>query len=272
MSHHKRSLPPSTPEPFSASGSKGSILLLHGFTSSPYEMRVVGEAFAEAGYAVDAPLLPGHGTDVSDLIQTRADDWLRASEAALDRLSPDMPLWVAGASMGGLLALLLATTSKRIQGLILLAPALLLRPAGRFAATVAPLGAHRIRETIEKEAPGGDIACAEAREKNATYPVLPFAGIAEFDRVRQMALRKLHDVKVPICVFQGQKDGTVDPASVELLLRQSNGLACEAHYLPKSQHILGLDLERDLVCERALRFVEETTPKSRAFVEVGGAA
>lgn len=271
MTLQKRSLPPSTSEPFSASGAKGAVLLIHGFTSSPYEMRVLGEALAEAGYAVEAPLLPGHGTEVADLIQSSAEDWLRASESALDRLPQDATVWVAGASMGGLLALLLAAGSTRIAGLILLAPALVLRPAGRFAASVAPLGAHRVRETIEKETPGGDIACAEAREKNATYPVLPFAGIAEFERVRQMALSRLGEVTAPVCVFQGMKDGTVDPASVEVLLQKSGSSACEAHYLPRSQHILGLDLERDVVCDRALRFVEDTAPK-RAPGDQGGTA
>ena len=67
------------------------------------------------------------------------------------------------------------------------------------------------------------------------------------------------------------KDGTVDPASVEVLLQKSGSSACEAHYLPRSQHILGLDLERDVVCDRALRFVEDTAPK-RAPGDQGGTA
>lgn len=275
MSTTARALPPTTFEPFSAAGERGNVLLLHGFTSSPYEMRVLGDALVEAGYAVEAPLLPGHGTVVEDLIQTKAEAWLRASEEALARFSNDAPTWVAGASMGGLLALLLSTVSTRVQGLILLAPALVLRPAGRFAAAVASLGAHRLRETVAKESPGGDIACAEARAKNATYPVLPFAGIAEFDRVRQMALGKLGEVRVPLCIFQGMKDGTIDPSSVELLLRKSRSPRCEGHYLPKSQHILGIDLERDVICERTLRFLAESgAPRAVTSNEAvtGGAA
>ena len=50
-------------EPVYNAGGESACLLLHGFTSSPYEMRLLGEYLGREGYTVSIPLLPGHGTD-----------------------------------------------------------------------------------------------------------------------------------------------------------------------------------------------------------------
>jgi len=47
-------------------------------------MRGVAESFAGAGYDVELPRLPGHGTDISDMIPTRWSDW-SAEVAGLTR-------------------------------------------------------------------------------------------------------------------------------------------------------------------------------------------
>ncbi len=49
-------------EPWSAAGGPLGVLVLHGFTGNPQSMRSLAEAFAAAGYTVELPLLPGHGT------------------------------------------------------------------------------------------------------------------------------------------------------------------------------------------------------------------
>jgi carboxylesterase len=37
-----------------------AVLVLHGLTGSPWEVRPLGEALAARGFHVEAPLLPGH--------------------------------------------------------------------------------------------------------------------------------------------------------------------------------------------------------------------
>ena len=63
-------------EPWSSpGGGPNGVLVLHGFTGSPVSMRPLAEVFAEAGFAVELPRLPGHGTAVEDMIETGWDDW-----------------------------------------------------------------------------------------------------------------------------------------------------------------------------------------------------
>ena len=68
-------------EPWSAEGGSNGVLVLHGFTGNPQSMRPLAEALAAAGFTVDLPLLPGHGTALEDMVPTRFDDWSGAAEA-----------------------------------------------------------------------------------------------------------------------------------------------------------------------------------------------
>src|SRR4051794_39709983 len=79
-------------EPWSSpGGGPHGVFVLHGFTGSPVSMRPLAEAFAEAGFAVELPRLPGHGTDPSDLALTTWDDWLAEAERALGVLQARTP-------------------------------------------------------------------------------------------------------------------------------------------------------------------------------------
>lgn len=57
-------------EPWSHVGGPAGALVLHGFTGNPGSVRGVADALAAAGFTVELPLLPGHGTRVEDLIPT----------------------------------------------------------------------------------------------------------------------------------------------------------------------------------------------------------
>src|SRR5256714_14080830 len=103
--------PPVLPgaEPFSAPGGPHGALVLHGFTGSPQSMRGLAKAFAAAGFAVELPLLPGHGTTVEDMATTGGDDWSGTAEAAYQELAARCDrVGVAGLSVGGPLTAWLA--------------------------------------------------------------------------------------------------------------------------------------------------------------------
>src|SRR5579862_4763711 len=92
-------------EPFSSAGGPEGALVIHGFTGNVFSMRGIATALAGAGLTVEAPLLPGHGTAVADMLPTRFEDWAQAAEAAYrDLASRCASVAVVGLSMGGTLA------------------------------------------------------------------------------------------------------------------------------------------------------------------------
>src|SRR5213080_266698 len=96
-------------EPFSAPGGPHGALVLHGFTGNPQSMRGLAKAFAAAGFAVELPRLPGHGTAIEDMLETDWRDWSGAAESAYEKLTARCnKVVVGGLSMGGTLTLWLA--------------------------------------------------------------------------------------------------------------------------------------------------------------------
>ncbi len=84
------------PAPFFLDGGPTGILLIHGFTGSPPEMRLVGDYLHVAGLTVSAPLLPGHGTAIEDMNRVRWQDWAEHVEAAYQELRSRCELPAAG--------------------------------------------------------------------------------------------------------------------------------------------------------------------------------
>ena len=76
-------------------GGRSGVLLIHGLTGTPMEMRLLGKGLNRAGFTVYGMQLAGHCGDVDDLLAT---GW----RGKVDHL------FVGGLSMGALLALKLA--------------------------------------------------------------------------------------------------------------------------------------------------------------------
>ena len=51
-------------ESFSAQGSRQGVLVLHGYGGSPESVMSVANMCAGAGFTVECPRLPGHGTSI----------------------------------------------------------------------------------------------------------------------------------------------------------------------------------------------------------------
>lgn len=129
---------------------RGTALLVHGLTDSPYSVRALAEALHAQGIEVTALRLPGHGTLPSMLTRVKLADWEAAVRlAARDvaaRTPPRAPFYVGGYSTGGTLALTYALQAlddaalRRPDRLLLIAPAVDI-PAAAFFANVMDIAA-----------------------------------------------------------------------------------------------------------------------------------
>ena len=58
-----------------------TVVLVHGFTGSPAELRLLAHALHAEGYGVEVPLLAGHGTWLDDLMEIEPRHWLEQIDA-----------------------------------------------------------------------------------------------------------------------------------------------------------------------------------------------
>lgn len=236
-------------EPYSADGSPTGVLVLHGFTGSPQSMRGLAEAFAAAGYTVELPLLPGHGTSVADMEQTRFSDWATAAEQAWRGLQARCDrVVVAGLSMGGTLTAWLAARHPEIAGLIAVNPAV--EPLDETARE--QIAQSLAAGIIRWPAVGGDIA--EPGQQELAYDEVPVVATASLADALDELQAVLGDISCPVLVFWSPQDHVVTNASSQLLIQAVKGPA-ELVTLPRSYHVATLDFDRELIIERALGFV-----------------
>jgi len=111
--------------PYFLQGGSTAILAVHGYNGYPRDLRYIGEALNKEGFTVAIPRLPGHGSNASDFHETAWQDWLRhATDCYFDLKAKHDTVLLIGFSMGGLIALLLASRFK-IDRMALIAPAIM---------------------------------------------------------------------------------------------------------------------------------------------------
>lgn len=246
--------------PFSLGSGERGVLLVHGFTGSPFEVRLLGEDLAARGFAVDGVRLAGHAVHARSralatraLAQTTWHDWYRSASDAVDRLrgrTAGRRVAVAGLSMGGLLALELARQrpSELAAICVMSAPLWLPPQAEKFSRVMARLPLLR-RAALPKIA-GSDIRDPEMKRRN--HDAVPRAGmplpaLASLVELGAHLRDKLGDVTTPTLLVHSERDHTVPYACMDAIAHRLGTREYRKVTLHESYHVITLDLERDQV-------------------------
>ena len=238
-------------EEFSLPGGRVGALLIHGFTGSPQGLRGLGEHLSDAGVAVEAPRLPGHGTTWQDLGVRRHEEWVEAVEDAYDRLTDRCDeVFVVGLSFGAALAVDLAARHPvGMSGIVLLATYINTKDPRRFLAPA-------IRFVVQSlPGVGNDIADPEMRE--IVYDRVPTKAAYSMLQFIRKARRELPSVRCPALIIHSRHDHTAHPDNARLVHAELGSEIKEVVWLERSYHVITVDLEREQVYSKTLDFIKE---------------
>lgn len=229
------------------SGRPGA-LVLHGLTGSTQSLGGIPAALEAAGFEVQAPMLPGHGTSPEDLAGCGWEDWTSAAEAAYKRLAG--PVVAVGLSVGGALAAGVAASHPEVRGLAVVNP-LVDPPAQSFLDTLEAFLAagERFLPGI-----GSDIADPSAAE--VAYDRLPVAAVLSMSRGLHQLQPRLAGIRCPVLILSSRHDHVVPSISGDVLAEAVGG-PVERVWLENSRHVAPLDLDRDELERRIVRFASE---------------
>ena len=256
-------------------GGRSGVLLIHGLTGTPAEMRFVAKGLNRAGFTVYGMQLAGHCGDENDLLKTGWHDWYRSVWEAADRLRKDVDhMFVAGLSMGALLALKLAADRPaEVDGLGLYGTTFVydgwtipwLGKLSFLLPLVVGLGFghkkkfyecfpygikdERIRNRIAGSMLSGDSAAAG-------LPGNPWPSLAEFYRLSFRVRQQLRSIRTPSLVVHAVDDDVASLKNVRTIMRGIGGQV-ETVLLENSYHMITVDQERNQVIERSARFFNE---------------
>lgn len=245
------------PSTFFLPGGPVGVLLIHGFTGAPTEMRLLGNYLHAHGLTVLAPLLPGHGTSVEEMNRCKWTDWTACAEAALAELRARCDtVVVGGLSMGSLLTLYLAEHHPDLPGAIVYSPAVKIADR-RLALT--PIAKYFVR-TLPKDDGDSDLTSADASTHLWSYDDNPVAAAAELLKLRRRVERHLAEVTCPLLIVHSTLDRSIHPGSARLTYERISTPPDrkELVTLHNSGHNLGVDSEWEVVAEKTLQFIRRT--------------
>ena len=237
-------------KPFFFEAGPRAVLLLHGFTGSSADVRMLGRFLEKKGYTSLAPQYRGHGTAPEELIKTNPDEWWQDVQDAYNRLQEAgyQEIAVAGLSLGGVFSLKLGL-NQPVKGIITMCAPMTMRTLDlMFEGVLAYAKQYKRYEgktadEIEKE--------VEAiRQKG--MPSLP-----ELQKLVSDVRAEVDLVYAPLFVVQAANDNIIDPKSAHYIYEEAQSNMKEMKWYEQSGHVITLGREKDQLHEDIYQFLEK---------------
>ena len=233
-----------------------AVLLIHGWTSTPYEMRRLGKYLNENGWTVSIPMLRGHGTIPEDLENIKWNDWMEDAEKEYLKLKEKYnQVYVGGTSIGANVAVLLAQKYPGISGLVLMATPYkfkLEKMVNAYSRFMLWLGK---KYSVKFYPPTFGIATTITRL--IAYKSYPIRSALQAYELVKKSRENLGQAKQPCIMMQSSHDHMVVRKNMEKIYEQIGSKIKEKKYIHKAYHTFISDIKNEHVFEDILNFLGE---------------
>jgi carboxylesterase len=260
MPDHKIDLP----------GGKHSVLLIHGLTGSPFEMKYLAKKLNKAGFSVKGPCLEGHCTTVKNLSKTKWGDWygsVRESFVEMKKSSDSVS--VVGLCMGALLSLHLSCEfGSEVAAVSLISTTLFYDgwslPWYKFLLPISYYPPLRFFYSYSETEPYG-IKNKPLRERivrlmkndSIAYAKTPAASLHELFRLIREVKRELPEVTTPALILHSKEDDLTSTRNPDYVEEKIGSKVVRKIILDDSYHMMTIDNQKDRVAEETIRFFQE---------------
>jgi carboxylesterase len=243
-------------QPFQFSGTNGkAVLLIHGWTAVPYEVRRLGQYLNENGYTVSGPMLTGHGTVPEDLENVKWQEWLNDIRFHYHELKKNhRKVYVVGTSIGSNLAILLAEEYPEISGLVLMA-----MPYGVKFEKVTIFLARLVSlfKKYNRKFYPPTFGLATTITRLIAYKSYPIKSALETFQLIKRARKNLSFIKQPCLIMQSTSDHVVSRNSCEKIYANIGSTVKQKKYIKRAYHTFISDIKNENVFEDILNFIEK---------------
>lgn len=225
-------------------------LILHGLGGGPYELGPIVEGLRSEVDALAVPILPGHEGPGPVMPVSRWEDWEEAAEREFDRLAEGGgPVAVVGFSTGATVAMLLARR-RPVARMALLAPFLAIRYSGwiPLESRVYVNYLARVMPDIPRRPPAvRDPGARKGLEGKSFYRTFNLRTTLSALELIEQVKPIVPEIRATTLILQGKLDTVVEPSGASWL---DANLVSSRHalaWMPRSDHLLALDRDRDEV-------------------------
>lgn len=232
-----------------------TVVAIHGFTGVPSEVGLCSEVAEELGLASVAPLLAGHGRDARHLRATTYADWLESARVSFDAARKKGPVILVGLSMGSLIATELTLGAPGdVAGLVLLSNAFwLTSPHPRLSLTAARL-LRFPNFYIDKK--GSNIGDLDGRREHLSLDAQPLYSALSLLEAGARLREELFRIHRPTLILHGANDGVCPVENAWKVAERLGTRDFRVVVLPRSQHIITRDVEKQQVRDELRRFFQ----------------
>lgn len=223
-----------------------AVLLLHAYTGSFNDVRMLARFLEKNQYTVYAPLFSGHGTkNPEDILQQTPEQWWQDAQAALAFLKEKgyKEIAVFGLSMGGLYAarLLTLTDSAIIGGGTFCSP--LVKRENAVHQNFMIYAKQVLKEAWD----------ATKEQKIAHDSVTQ---LTEIEELTAVVYQQLPQITQPFFLAQAGKDALIDPQVVFEAAKQLQQTRLTLQWYPESGHVITVGVDRKELEKDVLHFIE----------------
>ncbi|MCX5895018.1 MAG: alpha/beta fold hydrolase [Proteobacteria bacterium] len=267
----------------SLKGTNGAVvILIHGLTGTPHEMRFIAKFLNKKGYSVLCPRLANHGEPIHILKNTRWQDCYQSVKDVFiaTRRTHSGPIFAGGLSMGALLALLLTAEFKdSIAGICCLSPTLFydgwnvpwyrcflplfyLPPLKHilYFKEEPPYGIKNeaLRRRVHKYYSNACLIDEEGADKNG-YPYFPVSLLHQLQLLVKYLKTMLPSITIPVQLIQAQEDDMTSINNSSFIYHRIASRIKEMVLLHDSYHMITADQERATVAQKMDEFFTRVT-------------
>lgn len=244
-------------EPFSFPGGPVGCLLVHGFTSTTYDVRACGAYLAAHGIAAEGVLLAGHGTSPEDMARTRLPDWLNSIRDGYARLRNRSPhVFALGISLAGNFLVHLAQELS-FDGLILVGMPLHFRYQRSYRAlyyAYRAVGKRYQRKWYQQSLD------PQIRRERPNYDRIPLACARDAVAAIEWSRAALPAVRCPVLAIQSTTDHALDERTITELRSRLGSTDVSVRWVPDRYHVVLIDHGKEDVFRDIHAFIAARSP------------
>ncbi len=265
-----------TPGTLFIEGGDHAVLLLHGLSSSPLEMRFLARYLNGEGFTICSPVLDGYSAGTTE---QPMEQWIDAAIAVFDTLAARYArVSVCGLSIGAALALAVVQRRPATQSLMLLSLTLSYDgwaiPWYRFLLDWVYYTPMRTSWRYREHEPFGlrnealRTKIARAVQRNVISEVGPASisllALHEASRLAALVRASLSDVHQDCLIIHAIDDETSSPHNARLVAANIGASFLRTIWLDDSYHMITSDNEREVVARECGLFLRESEAASGA--------
>ena len=225
-----------------------AILLLHGFTGTPQDLKKLITFLKNRGFACCAPIYHGHGMGAEAIVHSSVDLWWQDAVNALEFLQSYQygKISIIGHSMGGVFALRLAQQNALTSVTTLCAP---------IQKRLVDDLQRRLISYAEEYKKFEQKPAFQIEQEVAAFEQSDFSLLEDLSQFTQTTGQNLAQINCPLQVLQGELDDVCYQESAQIIYDQAGSAVKEIKNYPNSGHMLMQEADHQQVFRDIVRFL-----------------